>query len=211
MIETVKIEDCISYEGLKCEVTVKYRSRLQENIVCYGLQEPLTCVKVEDKFLVIDGRMRLSIARSLSLMSIKIEIISVEDIDLFIIKKLVGEGKFDKILLKSKVMLVEAYYRYLKNSQVYGSKCSSLENCSRLFGVSERQISRFLRLAKLDYRLIDSIENGYLSLRAGVELSYLDEKVQCNLINSVGVVSLSYRDASLLRHKKSQKINWNSI
>lgn len=84
---------------------------------------------------------------------------------------------------------MDTYFKYLVE-QVYGEyllrkhqgdrsdSYSTLSVVGRMFNLSSRTVSRYLRLYKLSNGLLDKVSNSTLAIRTGVELSYLSDELQ---------------------------------
>ena len=78
----------------------------------------------------------------------------------------------------------------LTSSQV-GTKLRADEILAQQAGSSRNQIQRYIRLTELIPELLDMVDENKIAFRPAVELSYLTETEQHNLLNSI-----SYNDAT---------------
>ena len=73
------------------------------------------------------------------------------------------------------------------------------EQVGRKFNVSGRTVSRYIRLGLLDKGILDFIAVNKLSIRTGVELSYLS----CNIQNALVVETMEKDMYSFLKHNRN--------
>ena len=71
------------------------------------------------------------------------------------------------------------------------SKSRSNEELGEQIGESREQVRRYIRLTELIPELLDMVDENKIAFRPAVELSYLTETEQHNLLNSI-----SYNDAT---------------
>ena len=71
------------------------------------------------------------------------------------------------------------------------SKSRSNEELAEQIGESREQVRRYIRLTELIPELLDMVDENKIAFRPAVELSYLTETEQHNLLNSI-----SYNDAT---------------
>lgn len=89
-----------------------------------------------------------------------------------------------KVVTKSELAhQISATYGNLKSqgkrTDLQGtSTYSSLQVCSALYGVSERDISRYCRIDCLIKELKEKVDNGIISVRVAVAISHLRETTQ---------------------------------
>lgn len=67
-----------------------------------------------------------------------------------------------------------------------GTKLDSGEELSKDQGDSRRQIFRYIRLTELAPELLDLVDEGKIAMRPAVELSYLNDKEQQDLLPAIG-------------------------
>ena len=70
-------------------------------------------------------------------------------------------------------------------------KSTSRETLAKQVGESQDQVRRYIRLTELIPELLDMVDENKIAFRPAVELSYLTETEQHNLLNSI-----SYNDAT---------------
>ena len=72
-------------------------------------------------------------------------------------------------------------------SRPLGEKLLSVDEISTNSTDSARQIHRYIRLTYLCKPLLDMVDEGRIAFRPAVELSYLTEQEQLNLLETIGI------------------------
>ena len=96
-------------------------------------------------------------------------------------------------------------------SRLLGEKLNSDKTVAKEYGISPRNISRYLRLSELNSKLRDLVDEGKIALYAGVDLSYLSNENQemVEAIISENTFKVDMKKASTLRgYDKSGKLTW---
>lgn len=100
-----------------------------------------------------------------------------------------------------------------ETSRPMGEKLNSDQNLAKEYGISPRNISRYLRIDKLSDTLKELVDSGMIAMRAGVDLSYLssDNQEMLEAIISENTFKVDMKKASLLRnYDKEGKLNWDT-
>lgn len=87
-----------------------------------------------------------------------------------------SQGKRNDIFRK--LALLENPSAETETSTPVGSKLDTSENIGKEYGVSKGSVIRLIRINKLIDKLKTLVDSGKLSIRAGVELSFLSEDTQ---------------------------------
>ena len=66
-----------------------------------------------------------------------------------------------------------------------GEKLLSVEEVANEANESARQIHRYIRLTELVPELLEMVDQGKIAFRPAVELSYLTEEEQRNLVETI--------------------------
>lgn len=86
--------------------------------------------------------------------------------------------------LKLEAMSRQGYRSDLTSNQV-GRRLETADIIAEQSDKSKTQISRYIRLTKLIPELLNLMDEGKIAFSVGVELSYLDENLQHNLLNII--------------------------
>ncbi|MEA1974892.1 MAG: ParB N-terminal domain-containing protein, partial [Bacillota bacterium] len=88
-----------------------------------------------------------------------------------------------------------------ETSRPLGEKLNSDKKVAKEYGISPRNISRYLRLDELNAKLKDLVDEGKIAMRAGVDLSYLknDSQEMVEAIISENTFKVDMKKAATLR------------
>lgn len=153
-----------------------------------GIQEPIETVEIFPRYgyYICDGVKRvnaLKACRKQNNMQKQIEIIThevrgTEQYNKFIVEKILRERNIKELPVSALAELVLIYYSTVthqgKRNDLNDSEKSGIKLCSEKFGISQRQISRYIRVQNCTKRVLDCLDNKKISLRAAVELSYIE-------------------------------------
>ncbi|MBO2527218.1 MAG: chromosome partitioning protein ParB [Clostridiales bacterium] len=161
---------------------------LIESVQMQGILSPLTVRPIEgtaDEYEVISGHRRLHAAMKAGLGTVPAFIFAIDrdaaaimvvDSNLHREHILPSEKAF-AYRLKLEAMNRQGLRTDLTFSQV-GKKLNSYEEVAAQSGDSRNQIHRYIRLTHLIPELLDWMDEGKIALSVGVELSYLNEDSQ---------------------------------
>ncbi|MCL2086164.1 MAG: ParB/RepB/Spo0J family partition protein [Oscillospiraceae bacterium] len=111
-------------------------------------------------------------------------------------------------LAKSITILRESRKRQGYRSDLEESKEGCIEE---EFGMSTPQIRRYLRIAKLTPDLLEMIDEKALTVRSGVELSYISHEHQLKLLEIIqkNSLSVSYENSQKIRDMTKDEAQFN--
>jgi len=98
-------------------------------------------------------------------------------------------------------------------SRPVGEKLNSDESLSKEFGVSPRNVSRYLRIDKLNEPLKQLVDEGKIAMRAGVDLSYLtiENQEMIEAIVMEDTFKVDMKKAAIIRNYEEEgKLNWKT-
>ncbi len=193
---------------------------LAESIEKRGVIEPI-CVRPlpDGKMQILAGHNRVAAAKLAGLMTIPAQIRMLDDNEAQILMVDSNLQHREKLLPSEKAFAYKLRMGALKcqgkrtdlTSTPLVSKSRSDESVGEEVGESREQIRRYIRLTELVESLLDLVDAETLSVRAGVELSYLEEEKQqllLQVMQDVGCKAPSMAQATKLR-KLSQQGLWN--
>jgi len=93
-------------------------------------------------------------------------------------KAIKSQGKRTDLLKEVKSLMDCLENEYRETFCPVGEKLNSCKQTGSMFGLSSRTISRFLRIKQLKASLKHILDEGHISIRAAVELSYLKNEEQ---------------------------------
>ena len=167
---------------------------LIDSIQTQGILSPLIVRPLEDttdEYEVISGHRRLHAAQKAGLETVPALIhaidrdaaaIAVVDSNLHREHILPSEKAF-AYKMKLDAMSRQGYRSDLTSDQV-GRKLETAEIIAQQSDDSKSQVRRYIRLTHLIPELLDWMDEGKMALSVGVELSYLDEQLQCEVLDA---------------------------
>jgi len=90
-------------------------------------------------------------------------------------------------------------------SSPVGTKSRSDEQLAELLGDSRTQINRYIRLTELVPELLDLVDHGKIALRPAVELSYLNDIEQRDLLAAIEETDATPSHAQAIKMRKFSK------
>lgn len=172
--------------------------QLVESICANGIITPVTLRQKEDgRYEMIAGHRRKKACEIAGFETIKAEIRDLtrdESIILMVESNLQRSTILPSEKAFSYKMRLEAMNRQgqrTSTSSPVGTKLRSDAELALQTGDSRNQIHRYIRLTYLAKPLLDMVDEGHIALRPAVELSYLKEQEQADLLETI-----SYEDAT---------------
>ena len=172
---------------------------LMESIRDRGVITPAMVRKKDDgRYEMISGHRRKHASERLGLETLRCEVVEVSR-DEAIILMVDSNAQRSEILPCDKgrayKMKLDAIKRQGQRTDLTStpvvSKSRSNEELGEQIGESREQVRRYIRLTELIPELLDMVDENKIAFRPAVELSYLTETEQHNLLNSI-----SYNDAT---------------
>ena len=173
--------------------------QLVESIRKNGVITPLTLRKKENgRFEIVSGHRRKKACQLAGKTTVKAEVKNMSR-DEAIILMVESNLQRSRILPSEKAfsykMRLDAMNGQGKRTDLsfcpLGRRLSSADELSKNSGDSERQIFRYIRLTYLLPELLTMVDEGRIAFRPAVELSYLTQEEQRNLLETI-----SYEDAT---------------
>ena len=173
--------------------------RLVESVKLNGIITPVTLRPKEDgRYEIVSGHRRKKACELVGLSTVKAEVKPLSR-DEAVILMVESNLQRSKILPSEKAfsyrMRLEAMNHQGKQYDItlspMGTKLRSDEELAQQTGDSRNQIQRYIRLTYLLPELLTMVDEGRIAFRPAVELSYLTETEQRNLLETI-----SYEDAT---------------
>ena len=167
-------------------------NELRDSIMEFGIITPLIVNKSDNGYEIISGHRRWQIAKELNFETIPVYVreLSKEDAVINFVdcnlcrEKILPSEKARAYKMKHDAIKKQGARTDLTSSQV-GTKFRSDEKLAETMPDSRMQIQRYIRLNFLQQPLLDMVDEGRISFTPAVELSYLTEEEQCNLITTI--------------------------
>ena len=192
-IEYLNLESLHPFENNPFQsVDEKEYDELRDSIIDFGIITPLIVNKSDEGYEIISGHRRWQIAKELKLETVPVYVrdFSKEEAVINFVdcnlgrEKILQSEKARAYKMKHDAMKKQGARTDLTSSQV-GTKFRSDEKLAETMPDSRMQIQRYIRLNYLQPALLDMVDEKRISLTPAVELSYLTEEEQCNLITTI--------------------------
>ena len=168
-------------------------TELTESIKANGLLNPIIVRKKADgRYELISGHRRKRAYEILKIKKINAVITDLND-DEAIIMMVDSNCQRSNILPSEKAfsykMKLDAIKRQGKRTDLtlsqVGKKFNAYEELARSSGDSRNQVHRYIRLTYLVPELLEFVDNGRMKMQPAVELSYLDEEAQRDIVDII--------------------------
>ena len=200
-IHDIPIELIDDFPGHPYKVRVdEDMEQLVESVIANGIITPVTLrSKPDGRYEMVSGHRRKKACELAGMKTVKAEIRDMTR-DEAIILMVESNLQRSTILPSEKAfsykMRLEAMKRQAgrprkENVSPVGTNLRSDEAMAQETGDSRNQIHRYIRLTFLQPALLDMVDEGKIALRPAVELSYLTEQEQQDLLETIG-----YEDAT---------------
>lgn len=187
--------------------------QLVESVKSRGVITPITLRQKEDgRYEIVSGHRRKRASELAGLETIPAEIKELSRDEAII---LMVESNFQRstILPSEKAfaykMRLEAMNRQGKRTDLtsgpVGQKSqlvNSRDELATVVGDSARQIQRYIRLTELEPELLDLVDEGKIGLRPAVEISYLNEIEQQDLIEAIDLADATPSHAQTIKMRR---------
>ena len=167
--------------------------RTVESVARYGVLAPaIARPRPEGGYEIISGHRRLHAAELAGLKTIPVSVRNMDD-DAAVIAMVDANLQRETILpserafaykMKLEAMKHQGQRTDLTSRQVVG-KLEAADSVGQLSGDSGRQVQRFIRLTELIPELLDMVDQKQLSFNPAVELSYLSQPEQHDLLDAM--------------------------
>ncbi len=142
----------------------------------------------EGGYELISGHRRLAACQVLGLETMPVIIRELSD-DEAVIAMVDANLQREHILPSEKAFAYKMKLDAIKHqgvaSRQVGEKLLSITEVSKESDDSERQVQRYIRLTHLIPELLAMVDDGKIAFSVGVELSYLDDQFQHDLLNEI--------------------------
>ena len=164
-------------------------NELTESIQDSGILQPLTVRPLEgteDRYEIISGHRRFHAAQKAGQNEVPafIRPVSRDEAAIMLVDSNLHR---EHILPSEKAFAYKLKYEALRHqgtSSQFGTKLRTDEVLAQESGESRNQIQRYIRLTNLIPELLDMMDEGKIAFSVGVELSFLDDKLQYDVLNA---------------------------
>jgi len=164
-------------------------NELIDSIQESGILQPLTVRPLEgteDRYEIISGHRRFHAAQKAGLNEVPafIRPVSRDEAAIMLVDSNLHR---EHILPSEKAFAYKLKYEALRHqgtSSQFGTKLRTDEVLAQESGESRNQIQRYIRLTNLIPELLDMMDEGKIAFSVGVELSFLDDQLQYDVLNA---------------------------
>ncbi len=224
----IKLEDLVPFKDHPYKVIENEGMiELTESIAEHGILSPLIVRPLEDsegKYEIISGHRRFFAAQKLGLKKVPCTVHFI-DRDAATVMMVDSNCQRTELLPSEKAfaykMKMDAIKRMsgrkpTENVSPAETQKRSSEIIAKQAGESRAQIDRYIRLTYLVPELLQYVDEGKIGMRPAVEMSYLDEEVQRDIVDRIdesgGEVFPSHAQTRRIREKASEgKITYEDI
>ena len=180
---------------------------LIESIQTQGILSPLIVRPIEntDEYEVISGHRRLHAAQKAGISEVPALIYAL-DRDAAAIAVVDSNLHREHILSSEKAFAYKMKYEAMKHqgtSCQLGTKLRTDEQIAEKANDSARQIQRYIRLTHLIPELLEFMDENRMALSVGVELSFLDEQSQYDVLEQCEINDCTPSYAQAVRMRKA--------
>ena len=181
--------------------------RIVESIRKVGVLSPGLARPMEDGgYELVSGHRRLAACQALGLEDMPVVIREMTD-DEAVIAMVDANLQREHILPSEKAfaykMKLEAIKHQGSTSRQVGEKLLSVTKVSHESDDSERQVQRYIRLTSLIPELLAKVDGGRIAFNPAVELSYLSEEQQRQLLTAMETNQCTPSHAQAIQLKKA--------
>lgn len=188
--------------------------KLMESIATYGVLTPVIIREKGDRYELVSGHRRKHACERLGMETIPVVVKELTREEA-IIAMTDSNIQRENILPSEKAwaykMKMEALNRQGKRahttSRPLGEKSWSVSEISKSTEESERQIHRYIRLTNLIPQLLLMVDEGKIAFRPAVEISYLTEKQQSELLETMESADCTPSLAQAIKFKELSRDN----
>ena len=184
--------------------------QLVESVKERGIITPITLRQKEDsRYEIVSGHRRKKACELAGRTTIPAEIKELSRDEAVIL--MVESNLQRSVILPSEKafaykMRLEALKRQGKRTDLTssppGTKLRTDEQLSQDVGDSRMQINRYIRLTKLIPDILELVDQGKIAMRPAVELSYLNETEQMNLLSAIGEADATPSHAQAIKMRQ---------
>ncbi len=185
----ISVENLVYFDGHPYKVLDDdSMNELTESVQDNGIMEPLIVRPLEntDNYEIISGHRRYHAAKKAGLTEVPafIRAVSRDEAAILLVDSNLHR---ERILPSEKAFAYKLKYDALSHqgaSRQVGAKLRTSEEMAEVADDSARQIQRYIRLTNLIPELLDMMDENKIAFSVGVELSFLDDQLQYDVLNA---------------------------
>ncbi|MBQ7816689.1 MAG: ParB/RepB/Spo0J family partition protein [Oscillospiraceae bacterium] len=188
--------------------------KLMESIATYGVLSPVIIREKRDRYEMVSGHRRKHACERLGMETIP-AVVKELTREEAIIAMTDSNIQRENILPSEKAWAYKMKMEAIKktagrpkiNSRPLGENLWSVSEISKSTEESERQIHRYIRLTNLIPELLLMVDEGKVAFRPAVEISYLTEKQQADLLETMESADCTPSLAQAIKFKELSRDN----
>lgn len=189
-----------------------------------GILSPILARKVDDaKYEILSGHRRHFAAAKAGLNNVPVIVLEASDEDRDII---IADSNLQRpyIKISEKAWAIRLKYDALRkqNNERSGESnerdpgsygIRSTEIVAKKMGIGEKTVQRYMRLTYLEPCLLYMVDEGKIPLKAGVQLSYLSQRVQKYIFDVLDIENIKINEdtAGILREELSEDATMEDV
>jgi len=185
----IPVENIVPFDGHPYKVMDDdSMNELTKSVQDNGIMEPLTVRPLEntDNYEIISGHRRYRAAQKAGITEVPafIRAVSRDEAAIMLVDSNLHR---ERILPSEKAFAYKLKYDALSHqgaSRQVGAKLRTSEEMAEVADDSARQIQRYIRLTNLIPELLDMMDENKIAFSVGVELSFLDDQLQYDVLNA---------------------------
>ena len=190
----IPVENLVPFDGHPYKVLDDdSMNDLTESVQDNGIMEPLTVRPLEDsdKYEIISGHRRYHAAKKAGLTEVPafIRVVSRDEAAIMLVdsnlhrERILPSEKAFAYKLKAEALNRQGKRSDLTSSQV-ATKLDTAAEIGSVSGESRDTVYRYIRLTNLIPELLDMMDENKIAFSVGVELSFLDDQLQYDVLNA---------------------------
>ena len=190
----IPVENIVPFDGHPYKVLDDdSMNELTESVQDNGIMEPLTVRPIEntDNYEIISGHRRFRAAQKAGITEVPafIRAVSRDEAAIMLVdsnlhrERILPSEKAFAYKLKAEALNRQGKRSDLTSSQV-ATKLDTAAEIGSASGESRDTVYRYIRLTNLIPELLDMMDEGKIAFSVGVELSFLDDQLQYDVLNA---------------------------
>ncbi len=204
-IEKLKIKELVAFENHPFKLYTGERlNEMVESIRQFGVIVPIVVRKKKLRYEILSGHNRVEACRILEVKDIPVIIkegLTEEEALLIVTETNLNQRSFSDLLHSERATVIAVRHEAMKKQGIRSDLLVTIEKLSKLpndaleltscllgkkldarekivkeFSISPRNISRYLRIAKLSDAFKELVDEGQIAFYAGVDLSYIGKE-----------------------------------
>lgn len=198
----IKLKDIVSNGNVRIGNKQKQQSykNLKDNIAALGLLQPLTVMKEDKKFVLVDGHQRFSILNELAFETAPVHVIEALNGGMKVAQLSANSHRIEMSLFEE----AKVFAALIKEN-------NTLEEISNRFGHSRTYVSSRIMLNNLHPKLLKRNVFEMVSMKTLLGIAGYDKSIQKRAIGQVGDIKESWDIEQIMRKCESSKIDINDV